>query len=158
MENLASEYAVGGAFAAYAVKASGSATSPTGTYSSTSGPDNSPGLTLAASGTSGGVYAQATVPVAPETALLLSCVIKCSSVTPTLQAIQCTFEDAAGNTVSTYAAPAAAAAASTSAIQYQASVAVPDGAYKAVVQFASLAWTATGGYTAVLSSPMIGVL
>jgi len=158
MINLASENSQGGGFAAYSVAATGAATSPTGTYSATSGPDSTPGLTLAASGTSGGVQANYTAHVEGEVALLLSCVIKASSTTPTLQPILCTFEDANGNTVTSYAAPAAAAAASTNAIQYQAVVAVPVGAVKAVVNFVNLAWSATGGYTAVLSSPIVGVL
>ena len=157
MINLASELQ-GGKFSAYTVNATGSGTVPVGTYSATSGPDSTPGLTMSCTGTSGGVQAQATVNVAGETALLLACTLAASSTTPNLQAILCTFKDAAGNTVGSYAAPAAAVPASTSAITYQTVVAIPDGAVKAVVQFGNYSWTSVGAYTIVLSSPIIGAL
>ena len=158
MINLASENANGGSFAAYTTAVTGSGTIPVGTYSATSGPDSTPGLTMSCTGTSGGVQANASVPCQGETALLLSCLLKASSASPNLQAILCTFVDGAGNTVSSYAAPAAAVPASTSAIQYQTVVAVPDGAVKAKVSFGNYSWASTGGYSIVLSSPVIGAL
>jgi Integrase core domain len=77
-----------------------------------------------------------------------------SSATPTLVPIQVKFTDASGNTIVTVA-PYASAAAPTSATQYNAVVAVPDGAVKATVTLAALAWASTGGYSVIMQSPTI---
>lgn len=153
MQNLASN--ASGAFSAYTPTVTGSATTPVGTVSATSGPNSQPGMTLSSTGTSGGIEANTTVPVAASTMLGLSAVIKASSVSPNLSPFVVVFKDAAGNTVLTVTPVADAVPASTSAIGYNATVGVPDSAVSAVVSFANLHWASTGGYSCVLSSPVV---
>lgn len=156
MENLLPNAGTGAKFASWTPTVTGAATAPVGTYSATSGPDSTPGVTLSSTGASGGVEAVGkTVNVAAETMLGLSVVLAASSVTPTLIPIQVTFKDAAGNTIVTVTPYASAVPASTSAIQYNASVGVPVGAATAVVIFGALAWGSVGGYTVVMSSPIV---
>jgi hypothetical protein len=156
MLNLFSNYGSGSKFSAWTPKAA-TLTAPLATYSATSGPDSTPGITISATGTSGSVYVQTpSFSVAPEDQLFLSVVLKASSETPTVAPFTVVFEDSLGNSVLTVIPIAAATAASTSAIQYNATVGVPVGAATAVVEMGTLAYSSTGGYTLVLSSPLIG--
>jgi hypothetical protein len=129
-------------------------TAPVGTWSATSGADSQPGLTLSGTGTSGTIEAVASIGVSQETALLVSCICTASSATPTLVPIQVTWKDASGNTIVTVT-PYASAAAPTSATQYNAVVAVPDGAKTATVTLAALSFTATGGYSVIMQTPIV---
>ena len=153
MENLLP--AGNGKFTGWTPTVTGSATVPVGTVSATSGPDSTPGDTLGATGTSGGIELVANVNCAAESALYVSCICKASSATPTLIPIQVTFQDAAGNTVVT-ATPYASAAAPTSFTYYSACLPVPVGAVKAQVILGALAWSSTGGYTNIVASPIVG--
>lgn len=135
----------------------GSATVPVGTYSATSGADSQPGVTLSATGTSGGIEAVATVNVAAENVLAVSCILTASSATPSCTPIQVTFKDAAGSTIVT-ATPYADAAAVASATYYSACLPVPDGAVTAKVIFGYLHWASTGGYSTILQSPQVVAL
>jgi hypothetical protein len=145
-------------FSAWTATATGSATSPVATYSATSGPDSTPGVTLSATGTSGGVEAvSSSFSVTGESVLALSVVLKASSTTPDLTPWSVTFKDSSGNTVLTVAA-ANAAPASTSAVQYNTTVAVPNGAVSAQVTYGYLNWSATGGYSVVMSTPVVAAL
>ncbi len=156
MENLLYNTGPGAKFAFWTPTVTGAAATPLGTFSATSGPDSTPGVTLSATGTSGGIEAVGkAVNVAAETMLGLSVVLAASSVTPTLIPIQATFKDAAGNTVVTVTPYASAVPASTSAIQYNATVGVPVGAATANVIFGALAWASVGGYSVIMSSPIV---
>ena len=145
-----------GKFASWTVAATGSATSPVGTYSATSGPESTPGLTLSATGTSGGVEATYTVASVPGDAAVMhvSVNLKASSATPDCTPIQVVFLNSAGQTIVT-ATPFANAAAVTSNTQYDASIAVPYGAASAEVIVGYLNWSSTGGYTTVMAAPAV---
>jgi hypothetical protein len=154
MQNLVPNAGATASLTGWPAAVTGSATTPVAAYSATSGPDNTPGLTLTASGTSGGVQAGATVNVSAETMLGLSVAYKCSSTAPTVVPVQVTFYDASGNSIVSYT-PVASAAGSTSWQQANATVGVPDGAVTAKVVLAALSWAATGGYSVVLSTPIV---
>jgi hypothetical protein len=157
MINLFPNEGAGAKFASWTPTLTGTSTVPVGSYSATSGPDSNPGLTLSVTYSSGTGGVEAVSPkfaVAPEDQLFLSVVLKASSTTPTLTPWSVAFTDSLGNSVLTVAA-ASAAAASTSAIQYNGTVGVPVGSAYAVVTFGALSWTSTG-YTVVMSSPLVG--
>ncbi len=132
---------------------------PVGTESDTSGANSTPGETLSSTGTSGGIQAQATVSVPSEGALFLSCYVKASSTAPTLTPFSVVFKDAAGNAIGQPSVPVAGAVAADASNHYQfnATVGVPVGARTAVVTMAKLTWASTGGYSCVLSHPLIVV-
>jgi hypothetical protein len=153
-ENLLQVGSASASYSGWVPTVTGSGTVPVGTYSATSGPDSQPGVTLSCTGTSGGIQGLATVLVAPQTMIGVSVTCKASSASPTLVPITVVFLDAAGNTIATDT-PVASAAAPTSFTKYNAVLGVPDGAVKASVSLAWLAWTTTGAYTVIMSSPMV---
>jgi hypothetical protein len=141
-------------FGAWTPTVTGSATVPVGTYSATSGPDSLQGITLAATGTSGGIELAASFSVSPEVMFGFSVTCKGSSATPTLIPIQALWKDAAGNTIVTDT-PFASGAAPTSFTKYNAILMSPVGAVSVQVLMGALAWSSTGGYTNVVASPTV---
>jgi hypothetical protein len=144
-------------FSAWTPTVTGSATVPLGTYSATSGPDSTPGLTLSATGTSGGIEAVATVNVAPEQVIVVGVVLDASSASANVTPIQVTFKDALGNSIVTVT-PYADAAGVASVTAYNAVITVPDDAATAKVILGYTHWSSTGGYSNVLSSPNVSVI
>ena len=128
------------------------------TYSATTGPDNTPGNALSCTGTSATlslVSNKLYVP-ADEGFLVVSVIAKASNTAnSTIVPISVAFSDAAGGALLTYVPIASAAAASTSAILYNAVVGVPVGAVTAIVTLAAYNWVSTGGYTLTVSSPEV---
>jgi hypothetical protein len=129
------------------------------TYSATSGPDSTPGLSLSCTGTSATVkLVSGTLDVPADSGfLVLGVIVAASSTSPTLVPFSVAFSDAAGNAVVTATPIASAAPGSTSAIAYNAVVACPVGAATAIVTMAALTWSSTGGYSEVISSPQVMV-
>lgn len=125
------------------------------TYSATSGPDSTPGITLSCTGTTGGVeMVSKSLNVPQEGMLGLSVVVKASSASPTIVPFSVAFSDVNGNAVVTYV-PVASAAAVAAFTEYSAVVGVPLGAATAVFTYCALQWSSTGGYTEVVSSPLV---
>ena len=154
MQNLVPNDGPGANLALWTAEAV-TATSPQLAYSATSGADSKPGGTLSATGASGSVYAQTVLDVSQENALLLSVIAKASSATPTLVPFNVLFKDSNGNTIVT-STPIASAAAPTSAVHFNAVIAVPDGAVQAVVEYCTLSWSSTGGFSVIMQSPVVG--
>jgi hypothetical protein len=145
-------------FSAWTVAKTGSATAPVGTYSATSGPDSTPGLTISSTGTSGGVELtyQLSLANADSGVLVVSAVIKGSSASANATPITVTFQDGVTptpNTVVAYVPYADATYADTNAHLYVAVAPVPLGAVQAQIVIGYTHWAATGGYSAVVSSP-----
>jgi hypothetical protein len=125
------------------------------TYSATSGPDSTPGLTLSCTGTTGGVELVSPKLSLPQEGMLgLSVVVKASSASPVIVPFSVAFTDLNGNAVVTYV-PIASAAAVAAYTQYCAVVGVPLGAAYGVFTYCALSWSSTGGYTEVVSSPSV---
>jgi hypothetical protein len=157
MENLFPNEAGGAKFAYWTTTVTGSGSAPVGTYSATSGPDSMPGLSMACTGTSGGVKAvSATLDVGAESMIGLSVILAASNTANSLLVpISISYKDASGNAIITVTPIASAAAASTSAIMYNACIGCPVNATTAVVTFGAYSWTSTGGYSLIMSSPVV---
>ena len=84
----------------------------------------------------------------------LGVVIKASSASPTIVPFSVAYSDGAGNAVITHI-PIASAAAVAAYTEYVAQTMVPVGAATAIFTFAALQWSSTGGYTEIVSSPVI---
>jgi hypothetical protein len=157
-QNLVPNDGPGAKLASWTPTVTGSATTPVGTYSATSGADSLPALTLSASGTSGGIEALSPVlGVEGETVLALGFVAVASSATPTMIPFSVTYKDGSGNTIATHV-PIASAAAVASKTAYTALSFVPDGAVTAQVAMCNLSWSSTGGYTTTFQSPVVAAL
>jgi hypothetical protein len=156
-QNLFPNDGPGTHFGLWTAVATGSATSPTATYSASGGADSMQDVSLAASGTSGGVALQATAHVEGENVLALGFVAVASSTSANIVPFSIAYKDVNGNTIVTHV-PIASAAAVASATQYSAISTVPDGAVQAVVTLCNLTWSATGGYTVTCQSPEVAAL
>ena len=147
-------------FSAWTVAKTGSATAPTATYSATTGPNSTPGLTLGSSGTSGGVELtyQLSLSNTDSGVLVVSAIIKGSSASANSTPIQVVFQDGVTptpNTVVSYVPYADGTYADTAAHLYVAVAPIPVGAVQAEIILGYTHWSSTGGYTAVVSSPAV---
>src|SRR5258707_1350989 len=102
MLNLVPNSGYGAKFSSWTSTVFNTGTALVSTYSATSGPDSTPGVTLSCTGTTGGVeIVSASIAVAPETMLGLGVVVKASSASPTIVPFSVAYKDALGSAVIT---------------------------------------------------------